>query len=223
MANIFSTILADIEAEWSKLFGSAGASISVAVEADIKIIGSGLTGALAAFEAVTGLNPSLVANVQSIIASIETAALSITSAIATNIAKPIVVQIGSDFAALEAALVPVSLPAALTNILKAVTTLLPYIEAGVGILTAATVGAAEATGFSHDEAVNILSGVTQPAVGAVLPTPVADPGFVTGPVVVDAPVPGVIDPAVAPGIVNDDGSVSNADGSTTFANPGSPE
>lgn len=221
MANIFSEILADLEAAWAKIFGTSGATLTAAVVADIKVIGSGLTGALTAFEAVTGLDGALVAKVQSIVASIETAALSVTTAIETNIAKPIVVQIQSDFAALQSALAPISLPTAIDNILKAVETLLPYVEAGVGILTAATVGAAEATGFTHDEAFGILSGVTAPAVGLSGRGPDTDKAYIKTPPGAAKPAVGVHDPALAD-VVNEDGSVTHPDGSVTYANPGAP-
>jgi hypothetical protein len=155
--SIFSTILADLESEWAKLFGTTGAEISAAVLADIKMIGSGLTGALAEFEAVTGLDAAVVLKIQTDIGAIETAALSVATTVATDIAKPIVTQIADDFAELQTVLATVSIPAAVENILKAVSVLLPYIEAGVGILTAATVGAAEAAGMSADDARAVLT------------------------------------------------------------------
>jgi hypothetical protein len=158
MANIFSTILADLEAEWAKLFGTSGATISEAVVTDIKLVGSGLTGAMAEFEAVTGLDAALVTTIEGYITSIQTAASSIATTVATNIAKPIVTQIAADFEAMKTELETVTLPEAVSKILAAVETVLPFIEAGVGILTAATVGAAEATGLSRSEAESVLSG-----------------------------------------------------------------
>lgn len=164
----FQTVWADIEAGWAKIFGSGGATVTAAVEADIKVIGSALTGALAEFEAITGLDATAVASIQSAVANIEAGALSVVTGIATNLAEPIVTQVINDFGVFKAALAGATIPAALSNILKAVETLLPYIEAGVGILTAATAGASatvaasEATGLSADEARSILSGVATP-------------------------------------------------------------
>jgi hypothetical protein len=167
----FANIWADIEEGWKKLFGSAGATVTAAVEADIKVIGSALTGALSDFENITGLDAALVATIQSTVASIEAAALQVVTGIATNLAEPLVTQIVNDFQVFEGAIAgaAVTVPTALENIIKAVTTLLPYIEAGVGILTAAnskasaTVAASEATGLTADEARSILGGVAAKA------------------------------------------------------------
>ena len=163
----FSTLWSEIDALWLKIFGGAsGATVAATVVSDIKIVGSALTGALADFENITGLDAALVAKVQSTVASIEAGALQVVVGIETNIAAPIVTQIANDYSVLQSALSGISLPTALANILKAVTTLLPYIEAGVGILTAAnskassTVAASEATGLSAAEARLILGGVS---------------------------------------------------------------
>jgi hypothetical protein len=169
----FSTLWADIEATWAKIFGSApGATVAATVVSDIKIVGSALTGALAAFENITGLDSQTLANVQASIAAIEAGALSVVVGIETNIAQPIVTQIANDYKALQGAISGsgITMPGALVNIFKAVTTILPYIEAGVGILTAAnssasaTVAASEATGLSAQEARLILGGASAVAV-----------------------------------------------------------
>jgi hypothetical protein len=238
----FQTVWADIEAGWAKLFGNSGPTVVAAIEADIKVVGSALTGVAATLESLAGLSSTTVASIQSTIAAIEAGAIQVVTGIETNIAQPIVTQVVNDFQVLETALAGISLPTALANILKAVTTLLPYIEAGVGILTAGnamaakTVQASEATGLSHDEAYSILNGaapaVAFPAVGMIGPHKGSGPGAqapVMRPNVQSVPLPTpsnkvpLSQPAVAlpVGVVNDDGSVTNPDGSTTYANPGS--
>jgi hypothetical protein len=156
--NIFSTILADLEKEWAKIFGTSGATISATVVTDLQLIGSGLQSALTTFGTLTGINSGTLAEIEKDISSISAVALSVATTVETNIAKPIAQQIATDFAALQGAIGNIALPSILEDILKAVATLLPYVEAGVGILTAATVGAAEATGLTADEARLILKG-----------------------------------------------------------------
>jgi len=156
--SIFSTILADLEAEWAKIFGTSGATISATVVTDLQLIGSGLSSALSTFSALTGINSGTLATIEKDVSAISTAALSVATTVETNIAKPIAQQIATDFASLQANLASVTLPSILDDIVKAVATLLPYVEAGVGILTASTVGAAEATGLTADEARLILKG-----------------------------------------------------------------
>jgi hypothetical protein len=161
--SFFSTLWADIEATWAKIFGSGTGQLGATVVSDIKIVGSALTGALASFESLTGLDSAAVATIQSSVAAIEAGALQVVVGIESNVAQPIVTQIVNDFNAFKGAL-PATLPTALANIMKAITTILPYIEAGVGLLTAgnasasATVSASEATGMSADEARLILGG-----------------------------------------------------------------
>jgi hypothetical protein len=156
--NIFSTILADLEKEWAKIFGTSGATISATVVTDLQLIGSGLQSALTTFGTLTGINSGTLEEIEKDVSSISAAALSVATTVETNIAKPIAQQIATDFAALQGAIGNIALPSILEDILKAVATLLPYVEAGVGILTAATVGAAEATGLTADEARLILKG-----------------------------------------------------------------
>jgi len=161
--SFFSTLWADIVAAWTKMFGTSGANVTAAVAADIELIGKGLTGALTLFENLAGVSPATITTIQGYIGSIEAGALQVTTAIETNIAKPVVAQISADFSALESAVGPlmVGAPAALVNIMKAVTTLIPYIEAGVGLLVAGDMGAKAvqasiATGLSQSEAQDIL-------------------------------------------------------------------
>lgn len=154
--SFFSTLLTDVENIWSNIFGKEAATISADVVEDIQLIGSGLGGALSDFEALTGVEPAVVAEIQNYIGTIEKSAESIATTIETNIAQPIATQIAADFASLQSALAGVTLPAALQSVLNAVQVLLPYIEAGVGILTAGTVDAAQAVGLSANEARLIL-------------------------------------------------------------------
>lgn len=168
----FQTLWADIEATWAKIFGASGTNVAATIVSDIKIIGSALTGALADFENITGLDANLLATVQSKIAAIEAAALSVVVGMENNAAQPIVNGLISDFQVIEGAVTwaGLAMPVFLTNIFKAVTTLLPYIEAGVGLLVAsnaqasATVKASEATGLSAQEARLILGGASAVAV-----------------------------------------------------------
>lgn len=156
--SFLSTILADVESIWAKIFGTEGATIAEDVVTDIQLIGSGLSGALAGFESATGLDADLINKIQTYIANIKTATATITTTVETNIAKPVVSQIMADFSALKSVLSGVTLPAVITDIMNAVTVVLPYIEAGVGMLTAATVGDAEKAGITVDEARLILKG-----------------------------------------------------------------
>lgn len=154
--SFFSTLLTDVESIWSNIFGKEAATISADVVEDIQLISSGLGGALSDFESLTGVEPAIVAEIQNYIGTIEKSAESIATTIETNIAQPIATQIAADFASLQSALAGVTLPAALQSVLNAVQVLLPYIEAGVGILTAGTVDAAQAVGLSANEARLIL-------------------------------------------------------------------
>src|SRR5271170_7132736 len=154
--SFYSNLLSDLESLWSDMFGKEAATISADVVEDIKLVGSGLGGALSDFEALTGVEPAVIAEIQNYIGTIEKSAESIATTIETNIAQPIATQIATDFAALQGVLAGVTLPAALQSILNAVKVLMPYIEAGVGILTAGTVNAAQAVGISADEARLIL-------------------------------------------------------------------
>lgn len=160
MTNIFSEFAAFIEREWADIFGSdTAATLSAEVVTDIKLIGSGLSGALSAFSAITGLGADAVTKIEGYISSIESVASSVATTIETTAGKPIVTQIQDDFAELTALLAPVALPIALMNILKAVETLLPYVEAAVGILTAAAVSASQSSGYTADEARAVLKGL----------------------------------------------------------------
>jgi len=154
--SFFSTILTDIEGIWARIFGTSGATLSAAVVEDIQLIGSGLSGALSGFETITGIAPATVTKIEGYVAAIEKAASSVATTVATNIAQPIATQIATDFAALEAALSGTLLPVVIQDVLSAVKVLLPYVEAGVGILTAASVKAAEETGMTVGEARLIL-------------------------------------------------------------------
>lgn len=155
--SFFSTLLADVEGIWANIFGKSGATISAAVVEDIQLIGSGLSGALSGFETITGISPAAVAKIEGYVTAIEAGAASVATTVAANVAKPIATQIATDFSALETALGGITLPAVIQSVLSAVKTLLPYVEAGVGILTAASVKAAEETGMTVDEARLILA------------------------------------------------------------------
>lgn len=159
LKTFFSGLLSGVEGGFSSvehklvsIFSQSGASISADAVADIKLIGSGLTGALSEFESITGLDANTVAAITTDISKIEAAALGIATTVETNIALPVVQQIGLDFAALQSALSGFNVPPAVTNILKAVATLLPYVEAAVGILTNVTVSAAAGSGLTENEA-----------------------------------------------------------------------
>jgi hypothetical protein len=160
----FQKLLTEVHDLWDEVFGKAGATISASVVTDLHLIGGGLDSALVTFEGLTGLSPNTVASIRAHIAAIVTAATSVATTVETNIAKPVVTQIGADFAALQSVLTGVALPTVVIDVFRAVTTLLPYIEAGVGILTAATVGDAQATGLTADEARLVLGGEAPAAV-----------------------------------------------------------
>lgn len=118
-----------VEAFFASLVGS-GSTIAAVVATDVQIVGAGLKGALADFTALTGVDTTAIEND---ISAIFTAAESVTDTVEKNIAQPIVTQIGADFAALVAVL-PADLPAVVADVISAVKTLLPIIEAGVGII-----------------------------------------------------------------------------------------
>jgi len=59
--SFFSTLLTDVENIWSNIFGKEAATISADVVEDIQLVGSGLGGALSDFEALTGVEPAVVA------------------------------------------------------------------------------------------------------------------------------------------------------------------
>lgn len=157
--SVFSSIETFIETEWAKIFGTTEATLGAAIINDVNLIGSGLSGGIAAFTALTGVD---TASVTSLISQIEAEAAKIGADIEAEAAKPIVTQIGDYFGQLIALIPNVTGVAA--DLIKAVQTLLPYVEAAVGILTAgtaqgaATVAAAQAAGLSEDEARLILAG-----------------------------------------------------------------
>lgn len=164
MSNIFTEFFSFVEAEWAKIFGAAeSGKLAATIVTDINLIGSGLYGALAEFQAISGVDSAVVTKISADVVAIQTAATTVVTDIEANIAKPIVTQITADWASLVSVL-PANLPATLAAIIKAVATILPYAEAAVGILTAgtaassATVAAAQASGLSPDEARLILAG-----------------------------------------------------------------
>lgn len=159
----FQNLWADIENEWKKVFGGNAATVTAAIEADIKVIGAGLVGAISSFEAAVGTNSTALTSVQTLISNIEAASLQVVQGVETNLAQPVVTQIVNDFGTLVTTLKGFPIPVTVQNVLNAVTALLPYVEAAVGLLTAAnskaseTVAASEATGLSRDDAYDILS------------------------------------------------------------------
>jgi len=145
-------IPADIAALWNSLFGNASAAnISADVETDIKLISSGLTGALADITAIAGVDTTSISNA---ISDIAAKAASFVGTIATDVAQPLVTEISGDWT-----LAPGSVVA---DIFNAVDTLLPYVLSAVGILTGAVGTAAvagfQASGLDVNEARLILAG-----------------------------------------------------------------
>jgi hypothetical protein len=156
--SFFSNLWNDVESfgKWIESFGGEAKTISADVVTDIQLISSGLSGSLAAFEGVTGIAPTVVAEIEAKIAAISTAAEGVVSTVASNVAEPIVTQISTDFGALKTALTGVSLPAALESVLNAVSALLPYILAAVGVVSVSAGNASVATGLTPDQARLIL-------------------------------------------------------------------
>jgi hypothetical protein len=164
MSNPFTAFFDFIKTKWEELFGTAGATLSADVTTDIHLIGSGANAILAALETIPGVSAQEFAKLQGYITQITTSAETITAEIETDVAKPVVTQIVDAFTAFEAQLAAYTLPAVVSSVVNAIKTLLPYIEAGAGVLLAgsaassATVAASQATGLSPDEARLVLKG-----------------------------------------------------------------
>jgi hypothetical protein len=153
-------IPADIAALWNSLFGNASAAnISADVETDIKLISSGLTGALADITAIAGVDTTSISNA---ISDIAAKAASFVGTIATDVAQPLVTEISGDWTAIKTAVGTLAPGSVVADIFNAVDTLLPYVLSAVGILTGAVGTAAvagfQASGLDVNEARLILAG-----------------------------------------------------------------
>jgi len=197
MTNFIETLFDDVKALWAKVFGAEGATLAAAVINDAQLIGNGLNSALTTFQSITGLGSATITSIQAHINAIVKDATAVATAVETSVAKGPVADIQNTWTSLLSILDGVTLPEVLEDVIKAVNTLLPYIEAGVGILTASVVKTAEATGLSADEARLILGGeakvsATEPA--PAYPTnPIADdsapftaPAYPTNPIADDS-------------------------------------
>jgi hypothetical protein len=150
----------DIAALWNDLFGNASAAtISADVETDIKLISSGLTGALADITAIAGVDTTTITNAINDIAS---KATSFIGTIATDVAQPLVTEISGDWTAIKTAVGTLPAGSVVADIFNAVDTLMPYVLSAVGILTGdvgtAAVADFKAAGLDVSEARLILAG-----------------------------------------------------------------
>jgi hypothetical protein len=153
-------IPADIAALWNKLFGNASAAtISADVETDIKLISSGLSGALGDITAIAGVDTTTVTND---IADIASKAESFLGTIATDVAQPLITEISGDWTAIKTAVGTLPAGSVVADIFSAVDTLMPFILSAVGILTGdvgtTAVADYKAAGMGVDEARLILAG-----------------------------------------------------------------
>jgi hypothetical protein len=159
--SFFSDFFTGVETDFKKLFsGAPGATMEAVVLSDLKLVATGLSNSLAGFASVSGLDPAATAKVQALIGKIATDSNSIVSTMQASAAQPIVAQIGAGVSELTSifSMAGIVVPPPFSLVLQAVTTLLPFIEAGVGLLTTQTVHSStsvklsEATGMSVDTA-----------------------------------------------------------------------
>lgn len=111
-------------------------SVPVTAAADLKLIADACLPLTAAIASMASVPPALVTQINSDVAQLEAAAAAVQPGIAVVVAAPRVSTVASAISSIVTALSVVSLPANVTQILTAVQTLLPLVEAAVGIAVA---------------------------------------------------------------------------------------
>lgn len=160
MANFFTNLIAHVESffvnAWNAISHANAATITADVANDAHLVSSGLLAVLKTISAVAGVDTTKAqAEINAVVAGLET----VVAGVETNLAKPVLAQVAADWTIAQDAIAPVlhDLPAVVQSVLTAVTTLLPYITAAAGLVSAEEGKASVATGMSADEARVILA------------------------------------------------------------------
>jgi starvation-inducible outer membrane lipoprotein len=133
------------------------ATISNEAVTDLNLIASAFQPLGDAVASMAGATPAVIAQVNTDIAQLEAAALAVAPGVSTAVAQPSVATVGSAFQSILAALQGLTLPSNIQAVLMAAETLLPLIQAAVGIAVA--VGASE-TAMTPDQARLVLQGAS---------------------------------------------------------------
>jgi hypothetical protein len=135
--------------------GLTASQVAAQAVSDVKLIASGLAGALPSLGTAAGIPVATVAAVGQAIANIQTVADGVASAASNIDAQPLVQQLESLLNGAVGALAGLALPPPFGPALTAAMALLPVIESVVGLLTAPK---AAASAMSPDTAREILAG-----------------------------------------------------------------
>lgn len=135
--------------------GQDAATIGQQVVTDVRLIANGLAAELPAISTLTGVDAATLADINAKVAEALAAAQQVVAGMAQSAAQPLVQQIGSDVAAVLAALGGVtSIPTNVQQIIAAVEALLPVVMAAVGLFAAR-----KATRMTPAQARVVLAGV----------------------------------------------------------------
>jgi hypothetical protein len=131
------------------------ATISNEAVTDLDLIASAFEPLGDAVASMAGATPAVIAKVNTDIAQLEAAASAVAPGVSTAVAQPSVTTVGSAVQSILTALQGLTLPTNIQAVLTAAETLLPLIQAAVGIAVA--VGAPTAA-MTPDQARLILQG-----------------------------------------------------------------
>jgi hypothetical protein len=116
--------------------GGTGATVTTAAVNDAQLIVAALTPLGNQIATMSGVTPALVAQIDAEVAQAEAALPVIQPGVAQAVAAPSVTTIGSVVSSVVSALQGFALPDNVKDVLAAVQTLLPLVEAAVGIAIA---------------------------------------------------------------------------------------
>ena len=129
------------------------ATVSAQVVSDAKLLGNGLTALIGAFGSLNVIPANVVTTIDSDLSQALTAASSVSSAMTQAVAGTVINQVAAGFSAALTVISSYQLPSSMQTIIAAIQTLLPLVEAAVGLLTAPKLAS---TGMTPTQARAIL-------------------------------------------------------------------
>lgn len=129
-------------------------AVTATAAADLKLIADACLPLATALADMSGVAPSVVMQINADVAQLEAAAAVVQPGVAVAIAAPSVSTVASTVSSIITMLSGMTLPASITQILTAAQTLLPLVEAAVGIAMAVAV---RTTAMTPDQARGVLA------------------------------------------------------------------
>jgi|SRR5579883_768902 len=158
---LVSTALVPVVLAMEGCNGATPQQVAQQAVADVKLIASGLAGALPSLGAAVGISPATVATVGGIVSRIQSVADGVGQAASNLDAQPLIRQLEQLLNAAVAALAGLALPPPFGPALTAATVLLPVIESLVGLALPATAAAVMPSQAQINDARLVLAGAAQ--------------------------------------------------------------